>query len=212
MNELLRAVANDAAYRQLDLALQDGGGTVAVFGLGEAHRLPVNAALSEDRSVVWVVSTPAEALRLYEQQRAYRADTLLFLPRELPLVHLETVSSERRAARLAVLSRLALSSNCLIITCAEALMEKLAPLEQILDGGAKDKQLVRVAGLVAKVKRISTKKGDTMAFVTLEDYTRDIETIVFSDLFYAAAELFTELAKYPEVEKYLIGISLLEYC
>lgn len=132
MNELLRAVANDAAYRQLDLALQDGGGTVAVFGLGEAHRLPVNAALSEDRTVVWVVSTPAEALRLYEQQRAYRADTLLFLPRELPLVHLETVSSERRAARLAVLSRLALSSNCLIITCAEALMEKLAPHETFL--------------------------------------------------------------------------------
>lgn len=72
------------------------------------------------------------------------------------------------------------------------LMEKLAPLEQILDGGAKDKQLVRVAGLVAKVKRIATKKGDTMAFVTLEDYTRDIETIVFSRLFYEATELFTE--------------------
>ena len=132
MKELLRAIAKDAAYRQLDTALKTGDGTVAVFGLPEAHRAPVNAALSEDRTVVWVVPTPAEALRLFEQQRAYRPDTLLFLPRELPIVHLETVSSERRAERLAVLSRLALNSNCLIITCPEALMERLAPHETFL--------------------------------------------------------------------------------
>ena len=72
------------------------------------------------------------------------------------------------------------------------IMQKLVPLERILDGGAKDRQLVRVAGLVAKAKRITTKKGDTMAFVTLEDYTRDIETIVFSNLFYESMNLFTE--------------------
>ena len=132
MKNLLRAIAKDAAYRQLDTALKAGDGTVAVFGLPEAHRAPVNAALAEDRTVVWVVPTPAEALRLYEQQRAYRPDSLLFLPRELPIVHLETVSSERRAQRLAVLSRLALQTNCLIVTCAEALMERLAPHETFL--------------------------------------------------------------------------------
>ena len=132
MNELLRAITKDAAYRQLDTALASGDGTVAVFGLPEPHRAPVNAALSEARTVVWVLPTPAEALRLYEQQRAYRPDSLLFLPRELPLVHLETVSSERRAQRLAVLSRLALQADCLIVTCAEALMERLAPHETFL--------------------------------------------------------------------------------
>ncbi len=132
MQKLLEAVARDAAYRQLDTALQSGDGTVAVFGLPEPHRAPVNAALSQERTVVWVLPTPAEALRLYEQQRAYRPDTLLFLPRELPIVHLETVSSERRAQRLAVLSRLALSGNCLIVTCTEALMERLAPHETFL--------------------------------------------------------------------------------
>ena len=78
MNELLRAIAKDAAYRQLDTALEAGDGTVAVFGLPEAHRAPVNAALSERRTVVWVVPTPTEAMRLFEQQRAYRPDTLLF--------------------------------------------------------------------------------------------------------------------------------------
>ena len=46
MQKLLEAVARDAAYRQLDTALQSGDGTVAVFGLPEPHRAPVNAALS----------------------------------------------------------------------------------------------------------------------------------------------------------------------
>lgn len=72
------------------------------------------------------------------------------------------------------------------------LMGKLTQLKQILDGEVKDRQLVRVAGLVTIVKRIVTKKGDAMAFVTLEDYSRDIETVVFPNLFYQSTELFTE--------------------
>ena len=132
MKELLQAIAADPAYRQLHTALTEGNGTAAVFGLPEAHRPAVNAALSEDRTVVWVAPTPAEALRLFELQRAYRPDTGLFLPRELPLTHLEAVSSERRAQRLAVLSRLALGLPCLILTCPEALMERLAPHETFL--------------------------------------------------------------------------------
>lgn len=138
MKELLRAIALDPAYRQLHTALQNGDGTVAVFGLSEAHRPAVNAALAEDRTVVWVAPTPAEAMRLYELQRAYRPDTGLFLPRELPLVHLEAVSSERRANRLSVLSRLALSASSLVVTCAEALMERLVQHETFLS------QIVRV--------------------------------------------------------------------
>ncbi len=139
MKELLRAVANDPGYRQLHSALEAGDGTVAVFGLSEAHRPAVNAALAEDHTVVWVVPTPAEAMRLFELQRAYRPDTGLLLPRELPLVRLEAVSSERRSARLAVLSKLALGVPSLIVTCAEALMERLAPHETFLS------QIVRVA-------------------------------------------------------------------
>ena len=138
MNELLRAVANDPGYRQLYHALEQGDGTVAVFGLPEAHRPAVNAALAETCTVVWVVSTPAEAMRLFELQRAYRPDTGLFLPRELPLTHLEAVSSERRASRLSVLSRLALGVSSLVITCPEALMERLAPHETFLS------QIIRV--------------------------------------------------------------------
>lgn len=71
------------------------------------------------------------------------------------------------------------------------LMGKLAPISRILDGEAKDRQLVRIAGLAAKVKRSSTKKGDTMAYLTLEDYTRDIEIVVFPRQFYDTANLLT---------------------
>ena len=132
MKELLRAVANDPAFRQLQSALNAGDGTVAVFGLSETHRPAVNAALAEERTVLWVAPTQAEAMRLYELQRAYRPDTGLYLPRELPLTHLEAVSSERRSARLSVLSKLALSVPSLIVTCAEALMERLVPHETFL--------------------------------------------------------------------------------
>ena len=72
------------------------------------------------------------------------------------------------------------------------LMGKLAPISRILDGEAKDRQLVRIAGLAAKVKRSSTKKGDTMAYLTLEDYTGDIEIVVFPRQFYDLANLLTE--------------------
>ncbi len=139
MKELLNAVASDPAYRQLQSALQNGDGTVAVFGLPESHRPAVNAALNADRTIVWVVPTPAEAMRLYELQRAYRPDTGLFLPRELPLTRLEAVSSERRAQRLSVLSRLALGVSSLIVTCPEAMMERLVPHETFLS------QIVRVS-------------------------------------------------------------------
>ena len=139
MKELLHAVANDPGYRQLHAALEAGDGTVAVFGLPEAHRCAINAALAEERTVVWIAPTPAEAMRLFELQRAYRPDTGLYLPRELPLVHLEAVSSERRSARLSVLSRLALGVSSLIVTCGEALMERLVPHETFLS------QIVRVA-------------------------------------------------------------------
>jgi len=42
---------------------------------------------------------------------------------------------------------------------------------------------VSIGGLVAEVKEISTKKGDQMAFLSLEDMKGKIEVIVFPDLF-----------------------------
>lgn len=49
--------------------------------------------------------------------------------------------------------------------------------------------LVRIAGMVKKIKEINTKKGDRMAFVTLEDLTGDTEVTVFSDLYLLTRDL-----------------------
>ncbi|MBI3586560.1 MAG: DNA polymerase III subunit alpha [Ignavibacteriales bacterium] len=47
----------------------------------------------------------------------------------------------------------------------------------------KPNSTVRVCGIVANVKRKIDKKGNTMAFVTLEDFTSKGDCIVFSDAF-----------------------------
>ncbi|UCF29883.1 MAG: DNA polymerase III subunit alpha [bacterium] len=44
-------------------------------------------------------------------------------------------------------------------------------------------QEVRVAGIKQSVKEISTKKGDRMAFLTLEDLHGNAELVIFSDVF-----------------------------
>ncbi len=46
-----------------------------------------------------------------------------------------------------------------------------------------DRSRVAVVGLVAAVKRLTTKKGDPMAFVTIEDMEGSAEVVVFSELF-----------------------------
>jgi DNA polymerase-3 subunit alpha len=42
---------------------------------------------------------------------------------------------------------------------------------------------VKLGGIVTAVKEISTKNGERMAFVTLEDLAGSVETVVFPDLY-----------------------------
>lgn len=62
--------------------------------------------------------------------------------------------------------------------------KKSLNISRLTQGEVKERQLVRIAGLVVGAKRIATKKGDTMCFVTLEDYTHSVEVIVFPRVFY----------------------------
>jgi len=50
----------------------------------------------------------------------------------------------------------------------------------------------KLAGLVVSVRTLQTKKGDRMAFVTLDDRTARIEIAVFADLYRDKRELFNE--------------------
>lgn len=58
-----------------------------------------------------------------------------------------------------------------------ALGERVTPLSAITDD--MEEALVQVGGIVSAAKRILTKKGDMMAFVTLDDARGKIEVIVF---------------------------------
>jgi DNA polymerase-3 subunit alpha len=48
---------------------------------------------------------------------------------------------------------------------------------------------VKIAGLVKKIREITTKKGERMAFVTLEDLRGVTELTVFADLYRSSLEL-----------------------
>lgn len=50
-----------------------------------------------------------------------------------------------------------------------------------------DKVTVTLGGVVSSLKEIKTKKGDRMAFVTLEDIHGSVEVILFSDVYHLAS-------------------------
>ncbi|MFQ6007945.1 MAG: DNA polymerase III subunit alpha, partial [Candidatus Zixiibacteriota bacterium] len=55
-----------------------------------------------------------------------------------------------------------------------------------------DGREVTIGGIITSVKRMLDKKGNTMAFVTLEDYTAGVELILFSDC-YTKSRTFVEV-------------------
>ncbi len=55
--------------------------------------------------------------------------------------------------------------------------------------GRKDKSTVHVAGVVESLKIKRTRRGDKMAYITLEDLTGSIEAVVFPDLFQKSSPL-----------------------
>jgi DNA polymerase-3 subunit alpha len=63
----------------------------------------------------------------------------------------------------------------------------LAELERRRDG-----EVVTVGGIVSAVKNATTKKGDAMAYLTLDDPTGSAEVVVFNSTYQAARELCVE--------------------
>jgi DNA polymerase-3 subunit alpha len=49
--------------------------------------------------------------------------------------------------------------------------------------------MVKIVGMITEEKRIQTKKGDQMAFVTVEDKTAQVEVVVFPQVYAKYAEL-----------------------
>jgi DNA polymerase-3 subunit alpha len=58
-------------------------------------------------------------------------------------------------------------------------MSKYVAIDQLINGQFNDGQQVKTAGLIANAKRLTTKSGGLMCFATLEDFTAQIELVVF---------------------------------
>ncbi len=71
----------------------------------------------------------------------------------------------------------------------EATLRRLTAMDTQRVQEIHDAQEIIIGGVVSNLKEINTKKGDRMAFVTLEDLNGVVEVIVFSELYKSAALL-----------------------
>ncbi|MBP2654408.1 MAG: polymerase alpha subunit [Firmicutes bacterium] len=62
-------------------------------------------------------------------------------------------------------------------------MQQFTPINELITGEIVDGKAVKVGGLIASSKRITTKNGDMMCFLSLEDFTGSIEVIIFPRIF-----------------------------
>jgi DNA polymerase-3 subunit alpha len=69
------------------------------------------------------------------------------------------------------------------LTRHEELLDKFTNANAVSIKDLKDGGIVRIGGLVQNTKIINTKRGDQMAFVTIEDMHGAVEVIVFSRVF-----------------------------
>ncbi|MCD4787668.1 MAG: DNA polymerase III subunit alpha, partial [Desulfobacterales bacterium] len=78
------------------------------------------------------------------------------------------------------------------LTKFDDLLDKFTNANTISLKEKNDGEIVRIGGIIINIKTIKTKKGDLMAFVTLEDQHRTVEIIIFSLVYAAVHELLVE--------------------
>jgi DNA polymerase-3 subunit alpha len=71
----------------------------------------------------------------------------------------------------------------------EALLAQYATTDTASLSESTDGQEVRLGGVTARLREITTKRGDRMGFVTLEDLKGTAEVVVFADLYAEAMQL-----------------------
>ncbi len=121
-------------YESLTDALSNARGPVGVFGLGEAHRTHIAAALHAKLAGTTLIVAPSaqSAQRLFEVLACYHKNTLLFPIRETPLNARSYVQSQELTnRRLRVLLALISGESALIVAPVEAVMQRMCPPEAI---------------------------------------------------------------------------------
>ncbi len=73
-----------------------------------------------------------------------------------------------------------------------AVLQKFASTDTVAVNEVPDKSVVRIGGTISGIKRTRTKKGDLMAFITLEDMNGALEAVVFPKEYEAFGGLLVE--------------------
>ncbi|PLX79803.1 MAG: DNA polymerase III subunit alpha [Desulfuromonas sp.] len=68
-------------------------------------------------------------------------------------------------------------------------MKRFATVDTARLSECNDKEEVRICGIITAVKELTTKKGDRMAFATLEDLSGFVEMVVFPEVYFAGRDL-----------------------
>lgn len=124
---LLQVLKESPEYNRLNEILTGAEGPAAAFGLPEAHRAHVFAALTQTRGGLLIASGEQAAEKLYQLASALSDRVVLLPARELPLVNAYAASGEGAKARICALVRLALGEKMGVIVSAEAVLQRLAP-------------------------------------------------------------------------------------
>ena len=120
-------------YRRYEEIIGKKGGPVAVFGLQDGAKAHLVACTGEKRPVLYVCATDTGAMEMWEMVKGFSPEAALFLPRDVPLVHVLNVSDERSIQRVGALTRAVTRDRPVLICSAEAVMQKLAPKEAFLE-------------------------------------------------------------------------------
>ena len=140
-------------YKRLRDELNRGAGPVSVFGLGEAERLHISAALADafvtsGKTLLYITPSLQSARRLSEEFSGYLENILLFPMRETPLnAHSYVQSQELTAKRMKVIMNLIDEKPCFIIAPVEALMQRMCAPEVL----AEETHTVRIGMTVSPI-------------------------------------------------------------
>ena len=128
MNHSLCSILNEMPeYRRFEEAVAGRKGPVAVFGLQDAAKAHLIACAGEKRPVLYVCATDTGAMEMWEMTKGFFPEAALFLPRDVPLVHVLNVSDERSIQRVGALTKAVTGERPVILCSVEAVLQKLAP-------------------------------------------------------------------------------------
>lgn len=143
-------------------------------------------SLGAYRSQLLAILPDAAAQGAYHQKDAESGQLGLFGEEEnllaTPLPNIEEAPIEERLAWEKEITGFYITGHPL--DTYKRKIENFFGIGRILNGELPEKARVRVAGIITHARRSTTKKGDTMCFLTVEDYTHSLEVIVFPKIFY----------------------------